>query len=108
MKFHVEIDLICMVGLRLHKGTMSLAKLNPVEIDLICMVGLRLPRISFGDLIYYPRGNRPNLYGGIETIFNCPTDCYFNLCGNRPNLYGGIETYVPLSFNLAIVLPRWK
>jgi len=37
-----------------------------VEIDLICMVGLR-PFSTLNTADEVPRGNRPNLYGGIET-----------------------------------------
>jgi len=40
-----------------------------------------------------PCGNRPNLYGGIETEIPLESSCRIPVCGNRPNLYGGIETF---------------
>jgi len=40
--FFVEIDLICMVGLRRVTDFTNISFESIVEIDLICMVGLRL------------------------------------------------------------------
>src|SRR6476660_7876804 len=70
----------------------SLAQSLVVGTDLIRTVGLRRRAVELPAVVPGRGRNRPNSYGGIETIRRRDKYVVTPLSRNRPNSYGGIET----------------